>query len=182
MPDYQNGQIYALRSYQTDLIYIGSSCQPLHKRLHGHKKNYKLWQDNKYSYVTSFEIIKFADCYIELLEDYPCNSKNELNRKEGGCIRSMACVNKKVEGRTPEEYYEYNKEQILEYHKEYYEDNKEQILEYHKEYYENNKEQIAEKANKKYDCKCGSVVSHGKKARHNKSQKHQSYLASITNI
>ena len=40
------------------------------------------------------------------------------------------------------EYYENNKEKILEYQKEYRENNKEQLKEYHKKYYKNNKDRI----------------------------------------
>ena len=37
-PDYKNGKIYTIRC-RTDnnLIYVGSTIQPLHKRFHGHK-------------------------------------------------------------------------------------------------------------------------------------------------
>jgi hypothetical protein len=192
MPDYQNGKIYSIRSYQTDLIYIGSSCQPLHKRLHEHKRHYKQWQNGKYNCVSSFEVVKSDDAYIELLENFPCNSKEELNKREGECIRTNECVNKRIEGRTKKEYYEDNKEKIAEKKKEYRENNKDQILEKAKEYYENNKEKIAEKAKEyrennkekiaeKYECECGGKFTYGVKAHHLKTQKHQSYLASITN-
>lgn len=85
---YKNGKIYTLRSYQTDDVYYGSTTQPLSKRLSGHKAKYKCWQSGKYHYMSSFEIIKFDDCYIELYEDYPCNSKSELDRREGEIIRA----------------------------------------------------------------------------------------------
>jgi hypothetical protein len=51
---------------QTDDVYYGSTTQPLSKRLSGHKAHYKQWQKQNYNYVTSFEIIKYDDCYIEL--------------------------------------------------------------------------------------------------------------------
>jgi hypothetical protein len=34
MPDYKNGKIYKLWSHEGDDIYIGSTVQPLYKRLH----------------------------------------------------------------------------------------------------------------------------------------------------
>jgi len=40
------------------------------------------------------------------------------------------------------EYYENNRQQILEYHKQYYVINKEKMSKQHKQYYENNKEKI----------------------------------------
>ena len=142
MPDYKQGKIYCLRSHQTDDIYIGSTVQPLYKRLHSHKKCYKKWKEGKYGCVTSFEIIKHDDCYIELLEECPCDNKNQLERREGQLIREMDCVNKVVAGRSKKEYYHENKEQISERGKKYYEANKEQISERGKKYREEHKEQI----------------------------------------
>ena len=107
--DYNNGKIYTIRSHQTEYIYIGSTCSPLHKRLHYHKSDYKKWIRTGNKYMTSFEIMKYDDAYIELLEDYPCPSKTHLNRREGRFIRNMDCVNKFVAGRTRCEYYQDNK-------------------------------------------------------------------------
>ena len=42
--DYQNGKIYCLRSHKTDLVYVGSTCQPLYKRLNEHKNYYKMYE------------------------------------------------------------------------------------------------------------------------------------------
>ena len=134
---YQNGKVYTIRSHQTDLFYIGSTCNSLSKRFNGHKTN----KD-----TTCKEIIKYDDAYIELLEFFPCNNKDELNKREGELIRfhKNKCVNIKLEGRSTKEYYENNKEKIKEIQKEYYKNNKEQIKERDKKYYENNKEKIYE--------------------------------------
>jgi len=82
MERYKNGKIYTLRSNQTDKFYIGSTCLPLYKRLYKHRNNYNEYLKNNKHYLTSFEIIKLKDCYIELLEDFPCNNKNELEKRE----------------------------------------------------------------------------------------------------
>jgi hypothetical protein len=135
--DYKNGQIYCIRSHQTDQIYIGSTCSPLAKRFYDHKKK----SNNR----ISKQITQYEDAYIELIENYPCNSKKELNRREGQHMRNTEnCINKKIAGRTQKEYDFDNKEQISQYHKEWYEENKEQILEKQKEYSKNNKEKRAE--------------------------------------
>jgi len=165
MPDFKQGKIYCLRSHQTGDIYIGSTCQPLPKRKGDHKKKYKRWKNGKTHYVTSFELLKYDDCYIELIEECPCDNRNQLERREGQLIREMDCVNKLVAGRTK---------------KEWGEDNKEHIAEQRKKYKEANKEEIAEKAKKyreahKNDFKCEVCNYSGSKAsynRHLKSQKH----------
>jgi hypothetical protein len=75
---YHNGQIYTIRSYKTDKFYIGSTIQPLHKRLYEHRKHYKLYKEGKYHNMSSYIIIEHEDHYIELLETFKCESKNEL--------------------------------------------------------------------------------------------------------
>jgi hypothetical protein len=140
---YARGKIYSLRSHQTDDIYIGSTIDILPKRLYQHKKEYERYMNGNRHYVSSYEIIPYEDCYIELIENFPCNSKAELERKEGEHIRATQCVNKFIAGRTPKEWYEDNKEQILLKKKQYHEANKEQILLKRKEYDEANKEQRA---------------------------------------
>ena len=109
MPDYKQGKVYCLRSHQTDDVYIGSTIQPLHKRLYGHKVSYKRWKEGKFGCLTSFEIIKHDDCYIELLEECPCDNKNQLERREGQLIRELDCVNKVVAGRTKQQWHQDNK-------------------------------------------------------------------------
>jgi hypothetical protein len=110
---YQNGKIYCIRSFQTDLIYIGSTTQLLSKRFSLHKRNYNCWKNNKANYITSFELLKYDDCYIELLEDYSCNSNNELQRREGQLIREIEkVVNKFIPGRTNAEYKFDNRDKI----------------------------------------------------------------------
>ncbi len=163
MPDYQKGKIYKLWSPQgeEDEIYIGSTCDKLYKRKNQHKK-----KANTCNSKILFE--KYDDVRIELLEEYPCNNKAELLKKEGEYIRENKCLNKNISGRTTKQYYEDNKERI----QKYAENNKEKITEYQKEYYYNNKEQYNEKRNKKINCDCGCFISLNNIKRHQKSLKH----------
>ena len=207
MTDYSQGKIYAIKSSQTEKIYIGSTTKTLNDRFLGHKCGYNKWvEDNNNSYTTSYEIIKYEDAYIELLEKYPCDDKMELNKKEGEYIRNMECINKRIEGRTKKEYMkeygkeyrEQNKEQIKEYGKEYREEHKEQTKEYDKQYYEEHKEQrkeyreqnkenIKEKGKEYYQknkeqrqqkikCVCGKEFRRDNKRRHEKTMTHINYI------
>jgi hypothetical protein len=91
MPDYSNGKIYSIRFYENDkLIYIGSTIQPLAVRFSGHKKNINC---SLFQYIQDYYNGDFKCCYIELLEYYECNNKNELNRKEGEIIRKYKANN-----------------------------------------------------------------------------------------
>jgi len=178
MPNYQNSKIYSIRSHLTDDVYIGSTIETLANRLAGHKRNYKKWLNKTTNYTSSFKLIEkdFENCYIELVENYPCNSKNELCRREGEIIRATTCVNKCIAGRTDKEYREDHKQSIAEYKKQYRENNKEQLLENAKQYYENNKETIVEKKRQKYTCECGTTLRKNDKSRHEKTKKHQSFV------
>lgn len=137
MPDYQKGQIYRLWSEHTNKFYIGSTCSPLAKRLWEHRNDYNLFIKEKQHYMTSYELFKLGDVKIELLEDFPCNNKKELNRREGQLIRLHKdnLVNKNIAGRTHKEAYQ-----------ERYSANRDEILEKRKEYYDNNREKMVQKA------------------------------------
>jgi len=138
MPDYEQAKIYKLWSPQGDEIYIGSTTQSLAVRKAHHKRHQ--------SCRSRILFEKYDDVRIELIEEYPCKNRMELNKQEGEHIRNNDCINRCIAGRTPEEYQKENKEK----RKEYYENNKEQIFEKRKEYRQNNKEKIQEQR-REYD-------------------------------
>lgn len=117
--DYSNSKIYKIVCNITGLVYIGSTTQPLCKRLGVHKSKYKLWKrDNtRTGKFSSFEVIEYDNYDIVLIENCPCSSKEELHRRERHYIQSMVCVNKRVPTRTLQEYYIENKERRKEYNK-----------------------------------------------------------------
>jgi hypothetical protein len=150
--NYNNSKIYCIRSNLTDKIYIGSTTQLLSKRLYEHKNHYNShYNGGKSLYCSSFEILKVGDYYIELLELYPCNSKEELLKREGELIRENIknTVNKIISGRKMKEWREDNKEYRKEYAKEYRGKHKEEINKNIKEYYNTNKEILKEKRKEK---------------------------------
>jgi hypothetical protein len=49
---------------------------------------------------------------------YPCENKEQLNKREGEISREIGTVNKTVTGRTHKEYYETNKGKLLDKMKE----------------------------------------------------------------
>jgi len=172
-----NGKIYTLRSYsRPDLVYVGSTTQTLSARKKGHKRDYNCWLEGKTTFVSSFKIIELGDYYIELEEYFTCNSKEELNRREGEIIRQTNCVNKVVPGRTKKEYYEENKDKINKKHKKHYEKNKEKILEKNKKYNGENREKIAERQKGKITCECGRIVRKYGLPEHKRSKVHQKYI------
>jgi hypothetical protein len=158
MNRFNNGKIYAIRSHQTEEIYIGSTTQALYKRLYEHRavyKNYKIGDAN----ISSFQILKYSDHYIELLELCSCGSKAELCKREGELIRDNNSVNKVIPGRTPYEYYIDNIEKI----KEYLHVNKNEITEKAKKYRVDNKFELNEKCRKWRDDNKNEVSGYNKK-------------------
>lgn len=147
MVNYQLGKIYKLIS-PSGLIYIGSTCEILSKRLGGHKGDYKYYQKHKNRhFISSFILFEedIDNIDIVLIENYPCNSKDELRARERYYIDSLKCVNKNKPFLIQEDFKEYNKK----FCKKYYEKNKEYFFQKHKKYYEKNKEKIKE-YNKEY--------------------------------
>jgi len=145
MVNYQNGKIYTLKSPNCEKYYIGSTTQLLCRRKQKHISEAKI--NNKDTVTTSKIIVEAGDCYIQLLESFPCNTKEELLKREGELIRQYKneLVNKTVNGRTKKEYYEETKNDRKEYVKKYQETNKDIIREKHKIYRDNNKDKIKEK-------------------------------------
>lgn len=174
MPNYQNGKIYTIRSRsRPDLVYIGSTTQSLAMRFGGHNRDYRCWLRGKGDDVTSFRVIEIGDAYVELLENFPCNSREELHAREGHHMREIDCVNRFIAGRTKAEYYQDNREAIALTMKQYYEDNAEEIKAQMKQYYQDNSERLKAKWNERVECTyCDTTFTRGNKAQHFKTIKH----------
>ena len=144
MPDYSKGKIYTIRNYDDiDLIYVGSTTQKLTDRFGQHKRDcFKYPNYLLYSKVNN----NWNNWYIELHENYSCNTREELGRREGEVMRELkATLNKKIEGRTMKEYYVDTKQERLDYQNQYYVDNKNEITEYKKQYYLRNKDKYIQR-------------------------------------
>ena len=141
--DYKNGKIYALRTQHSDEIYIGSTTQTLTKRLSWH-------HCPKQTCSSKILFEKYDDVYIELIEEFPCETKGQLNKREGEIQREQIekMVNKRMEGRTDKEYTADTREKRKEYKKNYNAENKEFISQQKKIHYETNKEKIATQGKK----------------------------------
>ena len=179
---YHNGKIYTIRSHMTDKYYIGSTCSPLHKRFYEHKTKFKYETSNNLNnYYSSFELLKYDDVYIELLEEFKCENKMELNKREGELIRHYkdVIVNMVIPNRDIKEYYSDNLDKYKKYYidnKEkiikYYQDNKERLIENRKEYRKNNKDKIRELIK----CECGREITKNNFSTHKKSKLHNDLI------
>jgi len=197
MCEYKNGKIYKLVCEITGEVYIGSTKRSLEDRLSEHLK--------KYNPCCSKQIINRNKYYIEQLELYPCNNRQELEQKEGEYQRAIECINNNIAGRTYLEWCNDNKEHLKEYRKQYqqdnkeqqrqyrqdnkevisknssthYQDNKEQIAEYQKQYYIENTEFVKARQTKEVICECGSKCAYMNLARHKKTKKHIDLMSNL---
>ena len=207
MPEYSKSKIYTIRCITNEnLIYVGSTTETrLSARFSKHKHQhccslYKYIEENNMSW-DSF--------YIELYEEFPCENREQLLKREGEVIRQISTINKlipRTEERKKEDdkkYRETHKEQIAEKDKIYRANNKEKLLAKKAEYNEKNKEyksnymrerytkkkeELIEKEKErrmkpenkiKINCECGSCIFKYKLRDHIKTQKHQEYLKSL---
>lgn len=201
MADYQKGKIYKLISIHTDKIYIGSTIQTLVQRKQGHKRDFK--NKNKSKKSTSEELFELGinDVEIVLVELFPCNTKEELFKRERYHIENTECVNLQIPCRTRKEYRQDNKDVLYQKHKEWVKNNSEKI----KKYRETNKkkyvkktllseeeklqrkkdsqikhyEKVKEERQEEIGCRnCKCMITKGSLNRHLKSKKHLNKLKS----
>ena len=163
--EYTNGKIYQILNNVNDEVYVGSTTQPLGKRLYKHQHGSKN-RDNLINKL--IREIGEDSIYIELIEIYPCNSREELRAREGYYIRERGTLNNLIAGRTPQEWVEDNKDKIKEYKHNYYKHNMEQ-------------EHIRRKHENITCDVCGCQGLRTNLARHQKSQKCKSHVKPIEN-
>lgn len=161
MPDYSKGKIYRIVCNETGEQYIGSTTQSLALRIAQHRNYSKTPRDQ----CNSKQIIDRGNYAIVLIEECPCENKEQLERRERHFIETMDCVNRYVPTRTRKEYYQDNYESIAEQRRKYEEDNRQRLTErqrlyrlnnkektdkYQREYCEANRERINENQRKNY--------------------------------
>ena len=162
MPNYQNGKIYCIRSHQTDNIYIGSTTQLLCKRFSDHKRRI----GNKKIGTTADSILIYDDCYIELIKNFPCNTRKELLAEEGKYIRKTEnCINKMMKFESRKEYGKY-----------YRSKHKDKLNNYNKEYQKKNKKTIRKQQKTYITCECGFLIQRTSIARHKRSERHKKLI------
>lgn len=98
--------VYKITSPSTDLVYYGSSTQPLQKRFMVHKCNFD---------CSSRQIIQFGDAQIELVETV--EDIEQLRIRERFYIENYPCINIMVPGRKQKDYYQTIKKELSEKHK-----------------------------------------------------------------
>ena len=179
MPDYNNGKIYTIRCRDdTSLIYVGSTTQKLSQRWNDHKQNARNPIMKEYHFKIYEQMRQYGldNFYIELYEMCPCESKEQLFKREGEITRLIGTLNSRIAGRTPQEYHVDNKDHKSEYHKKWYLENKEHVKMKVKQHHEENRDNYEYRKNKVV-CECGMTISYTHKSRHYTSKKHNNLMS-----
>lgn len=92
--DYSQGKIYKIVCNKSGLIYIGSTYRSLDERLKEHVSDCKKFFDKKLKHIISSIYVIFNNDYkIELIENYPCQNRKELEKREYYYIDNIECIN-----------------------------------------------------------------------------------------
>ena len=116
------GFIYRIKdNTATKKDYYGSTSKTIQDRLARHKKDFKLYTNNKEKYkrlfMTSFHILELGDYDIEEVETVIYTDEKELKQRELYHILNNECINRN----RPAQFVKENKK---EYCRKYYIDNK----------------------------------------------------------
>lgn len=118
MRDYNKSVIYCIKSLNQgiDKVYIGSSTN-LKRRKCQHKYACNNENNKEYNYNV-FQYIRknggFNNFEIEVIENYPCNSEEDLKKRERFYIERYGenVLNKQLPTQTLKEYIEKSKQKI----------------------------------------------------------------------
>ena len=116
MPNYENSKIYKIYSVSNEeLVYFGSTTQRLSQRKAEHIKDSK----KEYYNGSSKIIINNGNWKMELIQDYPCLNRLELETLEGEYIKNNKCINLMIPARTKKQYRDANIDKIRENQKKW---------------------------------------------------------------
>ena len=147
---YSEAKVYRLVAAGTVDVYIGTTCSSLEKRLYQH--NFAVANPQTTRQCTACKLYEGGRAVsIELVENFPCANKQELNVRERWWIENTPnCINKNIPGQTWKERAVKRDPEIKEYMTIY-----RAML---------------------FECECGATVSRAEKARHERSKKHQTHV------
>lgn len=173
-------------------LYVGSTKQPLSKRMAKHRISckggirYKIYEvmrvngyDFQYVLLDSYEVNnrdeqrKYEQHHIDLLQpnlnEIRAYRSPEVTKRWWKQHRETHKDKIKTEKK---QYYNRNKNEINAKCKQYNQSHKEEISKYGKQYHEANKVKIKAYQKTKMECDCGGGYTRVHKSRHLRSQKH----------
>lgn len=192
------GKIYKIVSSQCDDVYIGSTFNELRHRFKQHKQDYEKYKKGNYNKTSVYDLFDkhhLSTFSILLIKEYEVCDRQHLEVYEQLWINKTKCINSQnpfcIKHLTRKDFYEKNKENILEDRKVYYKRNTEKVKVTQKKYRLKNSNKLSQ-YQKSYrelnvdprsliiiNCECGSTVQKKALNNHLKSKKHLSYVQTI---
>ena len=194
------GRIYKIICTKSNDVYVGSTFNELRVRFQQHKDGFKSWIGGKHSTITIYPFMQqygIESFKMVLIKEYEVVDRKHLEAYEQLWISKTRCVNtqsafylkslyhKQYRGANKDklseqkrQYYQEHKDEIAEKGEQYRKANKDHIKEYSDRYRETNKEKLKVYYSEKILCDCGASFSRAVKARHERSKKHQKFIAS----
>lgn len=163
------GIVYKLAMSESDnTVYVGSTTN-LRRRKHNHASTSLHAPSKVYQYIRANGGFDNFDLFeIERIE---FTNKQQLYERERFHLEQfrnsgITILNKNIPSRT---------------NKQYYEDNKTDIILNVRDYQNTHRPLILEQKNRRIVCVCGDTHNYSNKINHCKTQRHKSYLRSLTN-
>jgi GIY-YIG catalytic domain. len=171
MPDYSKSKIYKLQC-DDGYYYIGSTRNELRIRLYDHKQGLK--KNPTMPVYQHIATIGWKRVRMILIEEYSCDNREQLLQHEDIIIRQHLadplCLNRNRVCITEQEARDYFKKGDDTIARRDFEKKKQTDAEY---YQRKRKEMLVP-----HTCVCGSTITTCGKSRHEKTAKHQTFLAS----
>ena len=124
MTDDSRAKNYKITNTVDSDIYVGSTTDTLKSRFWKHRHEQRRSRSGSKLH-TKMRELGTACLQIELIEEYPCETKQQLREREGEWIKNIGTLNETISGRTAKTYYEVNREAFLERSKQWREENME---------------------------------------------------------
>ncbi len=166
--DFSRTKIYKIvcKDLNMNHIYIGHTTDFIRRKCK-HKQDCNNPEAKNYHvklYKTIRENGGWDNWDMILVEDFPCKNKLEASARERYYYELL---NGSLNTNKPNRNL-----------KEYYQDNKDKILEYQNNYNNNNKDKFKDRAHQEYNCVCGACYTYSGKSQHFKSKKHLNFIKS----
>jgi ribosomal protein S17E len=167
------GRVYKIVCSQSDDVYVGSTFNELRIRW----KQHKFAKTNRCAITPLLEKYDVSSFKIVLIKLYEVVDRKHLQAYEQLWISKLRCINKnnpfRIEWLSKKDYYQRNRNKILEYYSQYAQDNKERVSGYKTKYNQKHEE---ERKAKIHCAVCKYDVIQRDLKRHESSARHQANL------
>jgi len=148
--DYKKEKVYKIVNDINDDVYVGSTVNTLSQRMAHHKYDFEKYPDRKiYKFIRDIGG-DWSHCKIILIEDYPCERKEQLLQREQYYKKIATLNNYNCFGLDKKRFKKYKKK-------------------YMDEYYESNKAKVN-------ICPCGKEYTYFNKSSHEKTKHHKDFI------